>query len=200
VDLGTMTPADTRRYAALFAEKGAFLLDVPVSGGGGGAEAGTLRMFAAGDRGAYERCLPILTVLGDPETVVYCGESGNGHVVKGVNQMAMGLANAALIEAVAFGVQAGVDCAVLKRAVGGDTGWRGLFDKVAGSICEGAGREVGVKSGQLEYYLGEAAEKGFELPITAAVHGVCRDGEKIVMEANRLSASYWHEIVERRSP
>ena len=103
IDLGTVAPPETRRLAAAFAERGASLLDVPVSGGPGGSTSGTLRMFAGGDRAVYERCRPILEVLGDPERVVYMGPSGAGQVAKGVNQLAMGLADAAYLEAIALG-------------------------------------------------------------------------------------------------
>ena len=197
VDLGTNTPIETRRFAGLLAAKGASLLDAPVSGGTAGAAAGSLWMFAGGDRDVFDGCLPILRVLGDPDHIVYCGLSGSGHVVKGVNQMAMGLLNAAALEAVAFGVKAGVEAAVLDSAVGGDQGFRGLFRKAARAVAAGKGRDVGIKIGQLGYYLDEAAEKGFTLPISRALVDYLKDAEKIVMEANRPSPSFWHELAER---
>jgi len=52
-------------------------------------------MLVGGDPDVVARCGPIFEVLGDPERVVYCGPSGAGQVVKGVNQLAMGLGAAA---------------------------------------------------------------------------------------------------------
>ena len=131
IDLGTTEAAETRRLAAALAQKGAALIDAPVSGGGGGAKAGALRIFMGGDEPVAQRCRPILAVLGDPERVVYCGPSGSGQVVKGVNQLAMGLGAAAYLEAMAFGVRAGADPAAIAQAVGDSTGWRGYFATIA---------------------------------------------------------------------
>ena len=195
IALGTVVPAETRRIARALADKAAVLLDVPVSGGPGGAESGTLRMFAAGDEATYRRCRDILEVLGDPRYIVYCGPGGCGQIVKGVNQLAMGLTNAALLESLAFGVLAGVDVDILRRAVGGDgSDWRGRLGRIADRIAEGAGDEVGVKFGQLEYFLDEAGRKGFEIPLTRALRDFCQPGERIVTEVNRLSPSFWHEL------
>ena len=64
-------------------------------------------------------------------------------------------------------------------------------------IAEGDGRNVGIKFGQFTYYLGEASEKGFVLPITAALYELMKDAEKVVTEVNRPSPSLWHELVEK---
>jgi 3-hydroxyisobutyrate dehydrogenase-like beta-hydroxyacid dehydrogenase len=197
IDLGTTTPPETRRLAALFAAKGAVLLDVPVSGGPGGVETRTLRMFAGGEPAILERCRPILEALGGPNFLTYCGPSGAGQVVKGVNQLAMGLGAAAYLEAVAFGVRAGVDAAVIGTAVGGLEGWRGQLGGIARRIVEEQGKEVGVKFRELPYFLREAAEQGFELPLTQVLYAFCAAGEPIVVEDNRPAPSFWHELLLR---
>ena len=109
IDLGTTEVEPTRDIATTLSEKGATLIDSPVSGGPHGSETGTLRIFVGGDAATVEKNRPILEVLGEPKYVVYCGPSGSGQIVKGVNQLAMGLGDAAFIEAMAFGVCAGVD-------------------------------------------------------------------------------------------
>jgi 3-hydroxyisobutyrate dehydrogenase-like beta-hydroxyacid dehydrogenase len=194
IDLGTTVAAETRRIAHALAEKGAALLDVPVSGGGKGAAAGTLRMFAGGDEAVFDRCRAVLEVLGDPRHIVYCGPSGSGQVVKGVNQLMMGLTSAALLEALGFGVLAGVDIDVLRRAVGGREGLRADLSRIAKRVAAGEARNVGVKFGQLAYFLDEAAEKGFKLPLSRALHEFCEPGQRIVVEVNRPSPSFWHEL------
>jgi 3-hydroxyisobutyrate dehydrogenase-like beta-hydroxyacid dehydrogenase len=198
IDLGTVAPPETRRVAELFAARGATLLDVPVSGGPGGSASGTLRMFAGGDRAAFERCLGLLEVLGDAEHIVYCGPSGAGQVVKGVNQLAMGLGAAAWLESLAFGVRCGVDPAAMKQAVGGHGGWRGEFAAVCDKVIAGEGHGIWVKFPELRYFLAEAAEQGFELPLTAALQAfleVFAPDRRDNM--GRPTVSFWEQLTGR---
>ena len=85
IDLGTTTAHQTRRLAEAFSEKGATLLDVPVSSGPNGIRNGNLHMFAGGCREQFDRCVLLVSVIGDPERIVYCGPSGLGQIVKGIN-------------------------------------------------------------------------------------------------------------------
>ena len=118
IDLGTTEVERTRSLATALAEKGATLIDAPVSGGPHVSETGTLRIFVGGEASAVEKHRPILEILGEPNYVVYCGPSGAGQIVKGVNQLAMGLGAAAYMEAMAFGVCAGVDPVAIRNVVG----------------------------------------------------------------------------------
>ncbi len=197
IDLGTVVPTETRRIAELFKSKGATLMDVPVTGGIHGAEKGTLGMFIGGDRQQVEKILPVLKVLGDPDKIVYCGPSGAGQIVKGVNQLAMGLYAAAFLEAVAFGVRLGVDPGILADTVGGDDGWRREFRNIANKVIQGEGSSVSIKFGQLKYFIDEAERYGFKLPISKALHEFCDTGERLVMDANRLSPSFWIELMKK---
>ena len=195
IDLGTTEAGETRRLAAAFAAKGATLLDVPVSGS---PATGALRMFAGGDEAAYRRCRPILEVLGDPERVVYCGPSGCGQVVKGVNQLAMGLADAAYLEAIAFGVRAGADAEAIRQGVGGDDGWRGHFAGLAKRVIDGTAESCWVKFPELPYFLAEAREKGFGLPLTQALFDFCNAVERAFRDnMSRPTVSFWHEVITR---
>jgi 3-hydroxyisobutyrate dehydrogenase-like beta-hydroxyacid dehydrogenase len=107
VDTGTTEVAETRRLAAAFARKGAAWIDAPVSGGEAGAEGGQLRVFIGGDPGAADRLAEVFAALSAPGKAVYCGPSGAGQMMKYVNQMAMGLVEAAYIETAAAGQAAG---------------------------------------------------------------------------------------------
>ena len=199
IDLGTVTPPETRRLAAALAASGAALVDAPVSGGPSGAEHGTLLMFAGGDREAVERCRPILEALAGGGRITYCGPSGCGQVVKGVNQLAMGLGAAAYLEAVAFGVLAGVDPAVIGAAVGGESGWRAQVARTAERIASGTGDEIGVKFRELPYFLREAHEQGFTLPLAERLYAFCDRGERVVIDDHRPAPSYFHELMKRRA-
>jgi len=196
LDMGTTEPPETRRLAEAFREKGASLLDCPVSGGPGGAAAGTLHIFAGGDRDAYDRARAILEVLGNPERVAFCGPSGCGQAVKGVNQLAMGLVAAAYMEAISFGVRAGADVAAIAQSVGGEEGWRKRLADYARRIQDGTAEDVYVKFPELPYFLREAREQGFAMPLTAALFAFLdphphdrRDN------MNRPVVSFWERLM-----
>jgi 3-hydroxyisobutyrate dehydrogenase-like beta-hydroxyacid dehydrogenase len=199
VDLGTVTPPETRRLASLFAERGAALVDAPVSGGPDGAERGDLAIFVGGDPEAVERARPVLEALGDPQRITFCGHNGAGQVVMGVNELAIGLAAAAHLEAVAFGVQAGVDAATLKAAIGGTEPWRAQFAAVARQVAAGEGDHVSVKFRELPYFLREAADQAFPLPLTKALFEFCDRGARVVTDDDHHRApSFWRELTQGR--
>ena len=197
VDLGTTEVEKTRELATALAEKGATLIDAPVSGGPHGSETGTLRIFVGGDAAVVEKYRPILEVLGEPEYVVYCGPSGSGQIVKGVNQLAMGLADAAFMEAMAFGVCAGVDPTAIREAVGMGDGWRGHFDRIAKRIIDGEGKTLVVKYPELPYFLAAAEAAGFEIPLTEALYEFCRnENYEMFDNMNRPSRSFWRTLLK----
>lgn len=196
IDFGTVTPPETRRLAALFAARNVALIDAPVSGGPGGAQAAQLYMFVGGAPDAVERCRPILETVGGSQRLTYCGEAGSGQVVKGVNQLMMGLVDAAILEAISFGVNAGVDAEVIAQALGSEGRWRRDFHAIAGRVAQGNGTGVGVKFRELPYFLNEAAANGSQLPITATVHAFCDAGERVVTDDNRPAPSYWHQLTQ----
>jgi 2-hydroxy-3-oxopropionate reductase len=117
IDMSSISPAVTRELAAEAETRGATLLDAPVSGGEIGATNGTLSIMVGGDRDALERVRPILNAMGNPERVVYIGESGAGQICKLCNQMAIGGALAVLGEAFALARKAGVDPGRVREAL-----------------------------------------------------------------------------------
>jgi 3-hydroxyisobutyrate dehydrogenase-like beta-hydroxyacid dehydrogenase len=107
VNLSTVSPALSRRLAEVALRKGVFVLDAPVSGSTPQAEQGQLVIFVGGERGAYERCRPILAVLGRES--FYIGPAGSGSTMKLCVNALLGLGVQALAEAVALGLRAGLD-------------------------------------------------------------------------------------------
>jgi 3-hydroxyisobutyrate dehydrogenase-like beta-hydroxyacid dehydrogenase len=199
VDLGTTSVTETRRLAAAFAARGSALVDAPVSGGPAGAAARKLTVFVGGDdETAVDNALFALAHLTDPKLIHRAGGSGMGQVLKGVNQLAMGLVDAAYLEAVAFGVMCGADPKLIADAVGGDAGFRARLRQVADKVGTGGADQMGVKWGQLPYYAAEARARGYDLPISEALYRFCETGERTVLEANRPSPSFWVELMKRR--
>src|SRR5581483_6211072 len=75
IDCSTNSPALVRELSADLAKIGISMLDAPVSGGPKGAASRKLAIWVGGEKAAYDRCKPILDLLGDQ--VRYLGESGN---------------------------------------------------------------------------------------------------------------------------
>lgn len=164
IDAGTTIAAETRRLQKRFSEKGSHFIDAPVSGGPGGAGSGNLFIFVGGDKPAADKQWPLLARLGGAR-LTYCGPSGCGQVVKAVNQLAMGLTQAALIETIAFGVNAGVNAKTLLDAVGGADGFRRQFSQTAEKIVDGQGDTMDAKYAEMAYFIDESEGKGFPMPI-----------------------------------
>ncbi len=109
IDLTTADPASTRVLAKELEAKGIDLLDSPVSGGTKGSIAQTLTLMVGGKKEAFDRALPILHILGNPEHVFYMGPSGSGDVIKVANNCMMAVNVASATEAICTAVKAGVD-------------------------------------------------------------------------------------------
>jgi 3-hydroxyisobutyrate dehydrogenase-like beta-hydroxyacid dehydrogenase len=141
---------------------------------------------------------PLLEVIGGPDHLTYCGPSGAGQVIKGVNQLLMGLVDAAYLEALAYGVRGGVDAATVRQAVlwpGRERGSRG--ERIARRVVDGQAAQVGVKFRELPYFLRDAAERGVPLPLTQALYDFCDAGERVVIDDNRPAPAFWHELLTR---
>jgi len=106
VNTSTVSPGLSRRLSEAALVKGAFVLDAPVSGSTPQAEEGQLVIFVGGEQSAYERCLPILAVLGRES--FYVGPAGAGSTMKLCVNTLLGLGVQALAEAIALGLKAGL--------------------------------------------------------------------------------------------
>ncbi len=106
-DLSTSSRELALRIHEAFTDKGATMLDAPVSGGPAGAESGDMAFWVGGDRETYDRYLPVLRAMGDKPR--HCGDVGTGTVVKLVNNVTGPMFLHAMAEAFSIGVKAGVD-------------------------------------------------------------------------------------------
>ena len=70
LDMSTIDPSVSRKVAQALAGKKVKVLDAPVSGGPGGAEAATLTIMVGGDKEIFEKYLPVLQVMGRRFTIV----------------------------------------------------------------------------------------------------------------------------------
>ena len=121
LDMSSSHPETTRALAGAAGERGAGLLDAPVSGGVAGAEAGTLTIMLGGPAELVSRARPLLERLGD--SLVHVGDQpGDGDAAKTINNMLSATNLAAAAEALAIGIRAGLDPQRLVDCVNGGTG------------------------------------------------------------------------------
>ena len=120
VNHGTGDPGEAGRIAAHVAEAGAVYLDAPVSGGGPGARARTLTVFAGGSTDAFDAARPVLAAFSD--TVRLMGPVGAGQFTKLFNN-ALTITNMKNAEDVlALAEQVGLDLAALIEVIGASSG------------------------------------------------------------------------------
>jgi len=111
IDTSTIDPSIAREVASKAAAANASLIDAPVSGGVGGAQAGTLTFMVGGDKESFERAKIILQCMG--KNIVHCGGSGNGQVVKVCNNLVLAISMIRVSEAMNLGMSLGMDAKVL---------------------------------------------------------------------------------------
>ena len=134
VDLSTSRPTLIRQIEPRFREKGAHVLDAPVSGGKSGAATRNLAVMVGGEREVYDRIKPILDAFGDK--VFYAGEIGAGSVCKLVHNMIGHGVRQAIAEGLTLGVKAGVEPKALWECIR-----RGAMGRMSG-LHEGIPRTV----------------------------------------------------------
>ncbi|MCC8397169.1 3-hydroxyisobutyrate dehydrogenase [Paraburkholderia sp. MMS20-SJTR3] len=120
IDSSTIDPASVKAFAELAARHGNSFIDAPVSGGTGGAAAGTLTFMVGGSASAFEQVKPVLAAMG--KNIVHCGDSGTGQVAKICNNLVLGISMAGVAEAMSLGEALGIDPKVLGAIINTSTG------------------------------------------------------------------------------
>jgi len=107
LDCSTVDVDSARTVAAMAAEANVIPLDAPVSGGIGGASAGTLTFMVGGSEAGFEKAKPLFDIMG--QKAVHCGPSGNGQAAKICNNMILGATMIVTCEAFALADKLGLD-------------------------------------------------------------------------------------------
>jgi 2-hydroxy-3-oxopropionate reductase len=115
--MSSISPIETKTFAARVAEAGCDYLDAPVSGGEVGAQAASLTIMVGGNHDAFQRARPLFELMGKNITLV--GDSGAGQTCKVANQIIVALNIEAVGEALLFASKAGVDPARVREALMG---------------------------------------------------------------------------------
>jgi 3-hydroxyisobutyrate dehydrogenase len=120
IDSSTIDPHTAREVAALAEKHGNPMADAPVSGGTGGAEAGTLTFMVGADPALFERIKPVLAQMG--KNIAHCGGAGTGQVAKICNNMLLGISMIGVAEAMNLGAALGIDPKVLAGIINTSSG------------------------------------------------------------------------------
>ncbi|WP_454909042.1 3-hydroxyisobutyrate dehydrogenase [Variovorax gossypii] len=127
IDSSTIAAATSRKVAEAAAAKGVAMIDAPVSGGTGGAIAGTLTFMVGGETKDLERARPVLEKMG--ANIFHAGAAGAGQTAKICNNMLLGILMIGTSEALALGVANGLDPKVLSEIMRRSSGGNWALEK-----------------------------------------------------------------------
>ena len=151
LDCSTVDVESARTVAAKAEAAGLGALDAPVSGGIGGAEAGTLTFMVGGSDAAFAKAKPLFDIMG--QKAVHCGPSGNGQAAKICNNMILGITMIGTCEAFALADKLGLDRQAMFDVVSTSSGYSWTMN----AYCPAPG--IGPKSpADNDYKPGFAAE------------------------------------------
>lgn len=179
IDCSTISAVSARKVATAAQTLGLDMIDAPVSGGTGGAIAGTLTFIVGGEAQALERARPYLEKMG--KNIFHAGAAGAGQVAKIANNMLLGIAMAGTAEALALGVANGLDPKVLSDIISKSSGcnwavekynpWPGVMENVpaAKAYAGGFGVDLMLKD------LGLAAEAAMHTKSVIALGELARN-------------------------
>jgi 2-hydroxy-3-oxopropionate reductase len=170
VDTSTISPVVTEELAAKVKEKGASMLDAPVSGGDVGAIEGTLSIMVGGSEEDFERARPLFDAMG--KTVTHVGETGAGQVVKAANQIVVALTIEAVSEALVLGSKGGVAPEKILDVLGGGLAGNKVMEVKREKMLTHSfdpGFRIELHHKDLGIALAAGREYGVTLPVTAIV-------------------------------
>ena len=127
IDCSTIAAASARKVAEVAAARQVACIDAPVSGGTGGAIAGTLTFMVGGNATDLERARPLLEKMG--QNIFHAGAAGAGQTAKICNNMLLGILMIGTSEALALGVANGLDAKVLSEIMRRSSGGNWALEK-----------------------------------------------------------------------
>jgi 2-hydroxy-3-oxopropionate reductase len=170
VVMGTHRPSAMPPIAQALAERGADLLDAPVSGGDIGAQGGSLSIMVGGMAEVLERARPVLELLG--RAITHVGPVGAGQVAKACNQLVVGANIQAVAEAFALARATGVDPVRVLGAIAQGLGGSVVLDRYADRMIHGRfepGGRARLHAKDARIVMELAREADLHLPAFAAV-------------------------------
>lgn len=179
LECSTIAPESARKVSRAAAQLGIPMIDAPVSGGTGGAVAGTLTFIVGGAAADLEAAMPYLQAMG--KNIFHAGEAGAGQVAKICNNMLLGILMAGTAETLALGVANGLDPNTLSEIIAKSSGrnwatelynpWPGVMEQAPAShqYAGGFGVDLMLKD------LGLAAEASMQARATTPLGELARN-------------------------
>lgn len=168
VDMSSISPMETKRFAGRINETACDYLDAPVSGGEVGAKAASLTIMVGGPEAAFERVKPLFALMG--KNITHVGGNGDGQTTKVANQIIVALNIAAVSEALVFASKAGADPAKVRQALMGGFASSRILEVHGERMIKrtfNPGFRIGLHQKDLNLALAGARELGVALPQTA---------------------------------
>jgi len=168
VDMSSISPIETKQYAARIEALGCDYLDAPVSGGEVGAKAATLSIMVGGKPAVFEKIKPLFELMGKNITLV--GDVGAGQTAKVANQMIVAMTIEAVGEALLFAAKAGADPARVRQALMGGFASSKVLEVHGDRMVKRTfdpGFRIALHQKDLNLALTAARQMGLSLPNTA---------------------------------
>jgi 2-hydroxy-3-oxopropionate reductase len=168
IDMSSISPIETKEFAAKLKAKGVDYVDAPVSGGEVGAKNAALTIMAGGSEAAFARAKPLFDLMG--KNITHVGEVGAGQVCKVANQIIVALNIQAVSEALVFASKAGADPAKVRQAISGGFASSRILELHAERMINGTfnpGFKINLHQKDLNLALSSAKALGLALPNTA---------------------------------
>jgi 2-hydroxy-3-oxopropionate reductase len=168
VDMSSISPVETKAFAARINALGCDYVDAPVSGGEVGAKAASLTIMVGAPQAAFDRVLPLLQTMG--KNITRVGGNGDGQTCKVANQMIVALNIAAVGEALLFASKAGADPAKVREALMGGFAASRILEVHGERMIKRTfkpGFRIGLHQKDLGLALQGAKSMGLALPQTA---------------------------------
>lgn len=168
VDMSSISPVETREFAASLKKIEVAMLDAPVSGGQSGAENATLSIMVGGPADVFEKVRPYLEKLG--KKIVHLGDIGAGQTCKAANQILVALTIEAVAETLLFAAKAGVDPGKVREALLGGAAQSRILELHGERMIKRTfdpGFRIRLHQKDLNIALQAARRMGLSLPNTA---------------------------------
>ncbi len=192
IDMSTISPQATREIADKLAQKGAHMLDAPISGGSEGAQKGTLSIMVGGDSADFERALPIFEAMG--KAITHVGGQGAGQTVKLVNQILVVVNMLAVSEAFIFAKAGGLDLQKMLDAVSAGAAGSWMLSNRGAQIIQDywkPGFTIDLQQKDLRLVLESADQMGVPVMATSMIFNLYR-----TLQAQGLGGEGNHALVK----
>ena len=207
VDMSSISPIETKKFAERIGQLGCQYLDAPVSGGEVGAKAASLTIMVGGPEAAFAKVKPLFDLMGKNITLV--GGNGDGQTCKVANQIIVALTIEAVGEALLFASKAGADPGKVRQALMGGFAASRILEVHGERMVKRSfdpGFRIELHQKDLNLALQGAKALGVSLPNTAtcqelfnscAAHGGSKWDHSAMVRALEMMAN--HEIGSKKA-